>query len=224
MNKKLKSLLDYQMKTIGDYKIVYPTNSNEVIEIIDICKTNSLKIVPCGFLSQIEFLRYSRNTIFVSSLKLDEIVLDNVNCFIEMKSGVNYFKLSESLKKKEIYLPLQINRDSTAGSVVSTSDPFSQFSYYVKGVNVILADGSIIKYGCKTLKNVAGYDLTKLVTGTFGSFGFIESILIQYLKKDEVDFEFEDYNSINMIREINSERNKLWLNLKKELDPENLFI
>ncbi len=41
------------------------------------------------------------------------------------------------------------------------------------GVTVVLADGTIAKSGGKVVKNVAGYDLGKLFTGSFGSLGVI---------------------------------------------------
>jgi glycolate oxidase FAD binding subunit len=41
------------------------------------------------------------------------------------------------------------------------------------GLTVILADGSIVRGGGKVVKNVAGYDLPKLVIGSFGTLGVV---------------------------------------------------
>jgi FAD/FMN-containing dehydrogenase len=53
-----------------------------------------------------------------------------------------------------------------------------QFGYgpprrHVIGMKVVLADGSLIKVGGKVVKNVAGYDLCKLFTGSYGTLGVI---------------------------------------------------
>jgi len=43
-------------------------------------------------------------------------------------------------------------------------------------MKVVLADGSLIKAGGRVVKNVAGYDLCKLFTGSFGSLGIITEV------------------------------------------------
>ena len=44
------------------------------------------------------------------------------------------------------------------------------------GMTVVLADGTIAKSGGKVVKNVAGYDIHKLMTGSFGTLGVIVEV------------------------------------------------
>ena len=44
------------------------------------------------------------------------------------------------------------------------------------GMTMVLADGTIAKTGGKVVKNVAGYDLHKLMTGSFGTLGVIAEV------------------------------------------------
>lgn len=53
----------------------------------------------------------------------------------------------------------------------------------VLGVTVVLADGTIAKAGGKVVKNVAGYDLSKLMTGSWGTLGIIASAAIRLYPK-----------------------------------------
>jgi len=70
---------------------------------------------------------------------------------------------------------------ATVGGVLSTNDTgVLRFRYgglrdLVIGVTLALADGTLAQSGGKVVKNVAGYDLSKLVTGAFGTLGVIIS-------------------------------------------------
>ena len=55
----------------------------------------------------------------------------------------------------------------------------------VLGVTVVLADGTVAKAGGKVVKNVAGYDLAKLMTGSWGTLGIIASAAIRLYPKAE---------------------------------------
>lgn len=70
----------------------------------------------------------------------------------------------------------------TVGSVVATatSGPmrsgFGGIRDHVLGLTVVTADGRVVQCGGRVVKNVAGFDLTKLATGSFGAFGFITRV------------------------------------------------
>jgi glycolate oxidase FAD binding subunit len=78
-------------------------------------------------------------------------------------------------------LGLGDRRDATIGGVLATGDSGPLRHRYgaprdlVLGVTVALSDGTIARSGGKVIKNVAGYDLAKLFTGSFGTLGAILS-------------------------------------------------
>jgi glycolate oxidase FAD binding subunit len=83
--------------------------------------------------------------------------------------------------------PLQLSgaRSPTIGGVVATGDCGPLRHRYggprdlVIGVTVALSDGTIASAGGKVIKNVAGYDLAKLFSGSFGTLGLILSISVR---------------------------------------------
>ncbi len=71
---------------------------------------------------------------------------------------------------------------ATVGGIIATNDSGSLRMRYgslrdlVIGMTIVLADGTIARSGGKVVKNVAGYDLPKLLTGSFGTLGIITEV------------------------------------------------
>lgn len=71
---------------------------------------------------------------------------------------------------------------ATVGGIVATNDSGALRSAYgslrdlIIGMKVVLADGTLAKTGGKVVKNVAGYDLHKLMTGAYGTLGVITEV------------------------------------------------
>jgi glycolate dehydrogenase FAD-binding subunit len=74
---------------------------------------------------------------------------------------------------------------ATLGGVMATSDSgplrhrYGTMRDLVVGVTVCLSDGSVARSGGKVIKNVAGYDLAKLFTGSFGTLGLIAQMSVR---------------------------------------------
>ena len=71
---------------------------------------------------------------------------------------------------------------ATIGGIVATNDSgpmrlkYGSLRDLIIGMTIVLADGTIAKSGGKVVKNVAGYDLHKLMTGAFGTLGVITEV------------------------------------------------
>jgi glycolate oxidase FAD binding subunit len=71
---------------------------------------------------------------------------------------------------------------ATVGGIIASNDSGVLRSRYgslrdlIIGMTIVLADGTIAKTGGKVVKNVAGYDLHKLMTGAFGTLGIITEV------------------------------------------------
>jgi glycolate oxidase FAD binding subunit len=74
---------------------------------------------------------------------------------------------------------------ATLGGVLATADSgplrhrYGQPRDLVLGITVALGDGTIAKAGSRVIKNVAGYDLAKLFTGSYGTLGLILSVTVR---------------------------------------------
>ncbi len=96
-------------------------------------------------------------------------------------AGVTLDAFNETLNRGGQWLPLDPPDDgrATLGGVVATGMSGAQRTGYgsprtfVIGMKVVLADGKVCKAGGRVVKNVAGYDLCKLFTGSYGTLGVI---------------------------------------------------
>ena len=81
--------------------------------------------------------------------------------------------------------PLGRDRKATVGGVFATADSGPLRHRYgpprdlILGITVALSDGTLARAGGKVIKNVAGYDLAKLITGSFGTLGLILSVSVR---------------------------------------------
>jgi FAD/FMN-containing dehydrogenase len=120
------------------------------------------------------WLKESAN-IIVSTSRLNQIIEHEPADLIAIaQAGVKLVDFNSKLKENGQWLPLDPPDDgrATIGGVVATGvGGAQQFGYgrprgSVIGMKVVLADGNVIKVGGRVVKNVAGYDLCKLFTGS----------------------------------------------------------
>ena len=233
LQEKIKAILEQKNFQIsGDSFVIFPEKVSDLIKIVKLANKNDFKINTFGFGNSFTKDNSNlENTVYVSTTKFNGILeTDLDNLFIRVESGMNLSKLLNLLKEQNLFLPVKfLNEIShySLGGFFSTIKPESIITNYVKGVEFISPTGEIITYGCKTLKNVAGYDLTKLVLGSFGKFGIVTSYLLKLSISDKFFFEVENCEDIRMRRDyynFNDDENIIYNNLKENLDPNNVLI
>ncbi|PXY31938.1 FAD-binding oxidoreductase [Prauserella muralis] len=79
----------------------------------------------------------------------------------------------------------RVARGATAGGLVATADSgplalaYGSMRDLVIGATVVLADGTVARTGGHVIKNVAGYDLAKLLHGSYGTLGLLAEIVLR---------------------------------------------
>ncbi|HYL30897.1 MAG TPA: FAD-binding oxidoreductase [Gemmatimonadales bacterium] len=118
----------------------------------------------------------------VSTRGLDEIVsVHPADLVATVRAGAPLDAIRRRLAEQGMWLALDPpgRPDRTLGSVIATgtSGPlrhgFGPVRDQILGCTVVTGDGRIVKPGARVVKNVAGYDLTKLHVGGFGGFGIL---------------------------------------------------
>jgi len=169
-----------QVDMIEDNLIVYPQNSEEVSSFIRLCNDEKINIIPVGSGTQIA--KADHTGVYLSTRKMNKIVeLAKADLTVSVEAGMTIKELAEALKEYNFLLPVshQEKPNSTIGSLLARdAGGIEQYAYstindYVIGLDFITPTGELIKAGGKTVKNVTGYDFTRLFAKSWGTLGVI---------------------------------------------------
>ncbi len=126
----------------------------------------------------------------VSTERLDQVVEHNEGDLTAVfQAGVPLARAQEVLGEADQMValdpPLGQGDAATIGGVIATGDSGPLRHRYagardlILGITVALSDGTIARAGGKVIKNVAGYDLAKLFTGSYGTLGLILEVVMR---------------------------------------------
>lgn len=166
-------------------RIVEPHSAEETAEILRAANEDGASVIPRGGGTKSDWGNPPRRTdILLSTANLNRVIEHAwADLTVTVEAGCTIAELQRTLAHHGQRLavdPLWPEK-ATVGGVLSTNDTGTLRLRYgglrdlVIGVTLALADGTLARSGGKVVKNVAGYDLSKLVTGAFGTLGVITS-------------------------------------------------
>jgi glycolate oxidase FAD binding subunit len=161
--------------------IVYPKSESELASILAVAHNNKWRVLTCGNASKLSWGNLaSAIDIVISTERMNQVIEHAVgDLTVTVYSGIKFATLQEMLGNTNQFLALDPHPLSTIGGVIATGDTGSLRQRYgsvrdqLLGITFVLASGQIAKAGGRVVKNVAGYDLMKLFTGSYGSLGII---------------------------------------------------
>src|SRR6266852_985983 len=163
--------------------VVEPGSEQELAKVLKLANAAGLAVIPRGGGTKLEWgNRPERADVILSTARLNRVIEHAwADLTVSAEAGCTIGKLQETLAKRGQRLALDAlwPERATVGGVLSTNDSgalrlrFGSLRDLVIGVTLALADGTVASSGGKVVKNVAGYDLPKLVTGAFGTLGVI---------------------------------------------------
>jgi glycolate oxidase FAD binding subunit len=162
--------------------VVEPGSVEEMSELMKLAGREGLAVAPRGGGTKMHIGDPPRELdLIVSTARLNEIIehvpSDQV---VRVQAGIKLEDLREHLSGSDQMVAIDPpERGATIGGVVATnSSGLRRYKYgtirdLIIGITVVLSDGTVAKAGGKVVKNVAGYDLSKLFTGSLGTLGII---------------------------------------------------
>lgn len=173
--------------------LVKPLIVEEIAKVIQLAREEEVPITPRGMgtgLAGGSVPVYGG--ILVSLELMNQIIeIDPDNLMVRTQPGVITDRLQKVCLEFGLYYPVDpasLEECSIGGNVATNAGGARAFKYgvtgdYVTGIQAVLADSSIIRYGGKLRKNATGYDLNKLLIGSEGTLGIITEITLRLLPK-----------------------------------------
>jgi len=163
--------------------VVLARETAHVQAAVRVAAAAGVPVVPQGARSGLSGAANALDGCIVISLeKMDKILaIEPVDRYVVTQPGVFNAVLSRAVAEQGLFYPPDPSSwefCSIGGNLSTNSGGLCCVKYgvttdYVLGLEVVLADGRILRTGRKTVKGVAGYDLTKLIVGSEGTLGII---------------------------------------------------
>ncbi|RCJ22201.1 glycolate oxidase [Nostoc sp. ATCC 43529] len=166
--------------------IVYPRTQEQLAAVLATAYTNNWRVLPCGSGSKLSWGGLAKGIdIVVSTERINQLIEHAVgDLTVTVEAGMKFSDLQALLANSRQFLALDPTTPelATIGGIVATGDTGSLRQRYgsvrdqLLGITFVRADGQIAKAGGRVVKNVAGYDLMKLFTGSYGTLGVISQV------------------------------------------------
>ncbi|MCZ6501210.1 MAG: FAD-binding oxidoreductase, partial [Gammaproteobacteria bacterium] len=175
--------------SVEPFALVRPTSTEEVSAILKICHAAGQPVVPHGGLTGLVDGTTSNSKEVAITLermnKIEEIDVESRTMTVQ--AGVPLQLVQEAAENADLLFPLDLGARGTAtiGGNVSTNAGGNRVIRYgmmrdqVLGMEVVLADGTIISSMNKIIKNNTGYDIKQLFMGAEGTLGIVTRVVLR---------------------------------------------
>ncbi|MEH7387857.1 FAD-binding protein, partial [Bacillus sp. JJ1521] len=175
--------------------VIAPRNKEEIANIVKVCNEHKIPIVPRGSGTNLcAGTCPTEGGIVLLFKHLNQILeIDEENLTITVQPGVITQEIINAVEAKGLFYPPDpgsMKISTIGGNINENSGGLRGLKYgvtrdYVMGLEAVLANGEIIKTGGKLAKDVAGYDLTRLLVGSEGTLGIITEATLKLIPMPE---------------------------------------
>ena len=175
---------------------VLPRTTEQVCEVIKLAALERIPVVTRGMGSGLAAASVPfQGGIALAMTRMNRVLeIDEANATVRTEAGVVTADLQAAVEKRGLFYPpdpSSIRHSTIGGNIACNAGGPRCLKYgvtgdYVLGLTVVLADGSVLRTGGKVLKDVVGYDLNALMTGSEGTLGVVTEALLRLIAKPTV--------------------------------------
>ena len=169
--------------------VAFPESTNDVATIVRLAAARGVPVVPRGAGTGLSGGATAVDgALTIVLTRMDRILeIDRRNLLAVVQPGVINADLGNAAAAEGLFYapdPASYETCSIGGNLAENSGGLRCLKYGVTrdavlGLEVVLADGSVIRTGGRTIKDVAGYDLTHLFVGSEGTLGIITEAILR---------------------------------------------
>lgn len=169
--------------------VVRPTTTEQVQHVMRVATSHRLPVVPQGARSGLSGAANAVDGCLVLSMtRMDRILeIDVVDQVAVVEPGVVNATLSRAVLEQGLFYPPDPSSwewSTVGGNLATNAGGLCCVKYgvtgdFVRGLEVVLPSGELLRTGRRTAKGVAGYDLTRLIVGSEGTLGVITQATLE---------------------------------------------
>lgn len=173
--------------------VAFPENSAQIASILRFATKEGFPVIPRGAGTGMSGGALPlRGGLVVAMNRFDRIIsIDQDNLIVRVEPGVITARLQDAVESIGLFYPpdpASLKVSTIGGNVAECAGGLRAVKYgvtrdYVLGLTVVLPTGEIIETGVETMKGVAGYDLTRLITGSEGTLAIITAVTLRLVPK-----------------------------------------
>ncbi|NBR70406.1 MAG: FAD-binding protein, partial [Verrucomicrobia bacterium] len=171
--------------------VAFPRNTAEVSKIVSFCHRHRIPLTTRGGgRGYVGGCVPVKGGLVLSLIKMNRILeISHRDGLAVVQPGVITSKLASAAKRRNLFYPPDPAslKESTLGGNIATNAggprclKYGVTRNYVLGLEVVLADGTVVRVGGRTHKNRTGFDLVGLFTGSEGMLGVVTEATLRLL-------------------------------------------
>jgi FAD/FMN-containing dehydrogenases len=173
--------------------VVFPTSQEDVQKLVKVCYEEEIPIFPRGAGSGLTggAVPTLEKGVVVSFERMNRFQVDVDNATAVVEPGVITHEFQQAVERFGLFYPpdpSSFKYSTIGGNIAENAGGPRCLKYgvtreYVLGLTAVIKEGEVIKTGNPVIKDVAGYDITKLFVGSEGTLGLITSAVLKLIPK-----------------------------------------